>query len=106
MTTFAGFIAAVVLYVAFLIWCLLPLVWRRRWRGRWLRVSLGVVLLSANLLPLLGIPVVLMASVFGTRVAERAWAVILFPRTLPLYVSNRRDRENTDAVVIEISYPI
>jgi hypothetical protein len=106
MTTFLGFVVAVAVTIAFLLWCLTPLVRRRRGACGWLRIVLGLLLLSANLLPLLALPVVLMASAFGWDTGERATAVVLFPRTLPIYLRNVHDRASATATVIEIAYPM
>jgi hypothetical protein len=106
MTTFLGFVVAVAVYIAFLLWSLAPLVRRRRGAGGWLRIVLGLLLLSANLLPLLGLPVVLVASAFGRETGEGALAVMLFPRTLPIYLHNVHGRASASATVIEIAYPM
>ena len=107
MATFLLFLVVVAIYVAFLLWCLAPLArWSKRPRGRWLRVLLGLLLLSANLSPLLALPVMLLISVFSHQALERFIAVALFPRTLPIYVLNVRDRASASATMVEVAYPI
>jgi hypothetical protein len=107
MSTFVFFIVAVSIYVAFLLWCLAPLVRRPEWSpGRRLRVSLGSLLLCAMFLPLLVWPIAAIISTFSLQAGERFMAVALFPRTLPIYILNVHDRASATATVVEIVYPI
>src|SRR5262245_37204788 len=107
MLTFVAFLFSVAGYIVFLVWCLSPLVRRprRRWLG-WLRVILGVLLLAANLTPLFALPIWLPIYVFAPQAERWLTAVILFPRTLPIYVQNVIARASATATVIDVTYPI
>jgi hypothetical protein len=85
----------------------LPLLRRakRRWLG-WLRVTLAFVLLGANGLPLLAMPIVGPVLSISHAAGEYLFTVILFPWTLPYYIENIRTRASATASVIEIAYPI
>lgn len=104
---FALFILAVGAYVAFLAWCLFPIVRPRgqRWLGR-LRIAVGLMLLAANVVPPLALPLLLPIHYVNESAGERLQAVILFARTVPIYVHNVLERDRTTAGVVDIRYPI
>jgi hypothetical protein len=107
MWTYIGFILAVTAYATFLLWCLGPIFKRPKWRKLgWLRVTAGLLLIAANLSPLFGLPILVLISAYSSHAADRFMAVMLFPRTLPTYMLNVRDRARTAALVVEIAYPI
>jgi len=106
---FALFIVCVFAYVTFLGWCLMPLV-RRTGSAVWktvLRVTVGVLLLAANIFPPFALPLLIpVAKVGGESAFEFAQAVTLFARTLPIYVKNVFAGQGEIAHVVSIRYPI
>jgi hypothetical protein len=87
MLTFVLFIVAVALYAIFLLWCFMPLLRLPKRIGiGWLRVSLGAMLFAANFVPPLAWPWLIPLAALDMRTAERALAIVLFPRTLPNYL--------------------
>jgi hypothetical protein len=107
MPTFVFFVIAVVLYLAFLLWCFAPLFRRARRRSLGvLRVMTGVLLLGANVFPPLAWPILLPVAAGSELAAERVLAVVMFARTLPVYVANMRDFREKTATVVDILYPL
>lgn len=105
---FAIFVVCVIAYVLFLGWCLLALVhsggplWTRV-----LRVVVGLPLLGAIFFIPLAWPFLIMIQKVGGESAwEYALAVVLFPRTLPIYVRNELTHGDQKARVVSVTYPI
>lgn len=107
MLTFILFAALVAVYVAFLLWCFAPIISKQRRRGiACLSVPLGLVLLGANLIPLLAWPILLPLAIIDSMSTQRLYGITLFPWTLPRYISNIYRYKNATATVIDVKYPI
>lgn len=104
---FVLFLLAVSAYVAFLVWCFLPIFrpFGRRW-VRWLRVAAGVMLLAGNISPIFAWPLLLPINYISGPLAEQLQAVVLFARTVPIYVRNVLDRQHRAAHVVDVRYPM
>lgn len=104
---FVLFLLAVSAYVAFLVWCFLPIFrpFGRRW-VRWLRVAAGVMLLAGNLSTVFALPLILPINYISEALANELLAVVLFTRTTPIYARNVIDRLHTTARVVDIRYPM
>jgi hypothetical protein len=106
MFTFGLFLLAVGLYLLFLLWCLAPVRRMPRPRARdWLRLFLGLWLLSANIAPIFVLPLLLPLGLFSPALIERAIAVTMFVRTVPIYVGNALARGAAPATMVEIEFP-
>jgi hypothetical protein len=108
---FAIFLAAVAIYIAFLIWCFAPL--RRFPRvgfTGWLRLALGSMLLAANISPIFALPVLLPVAhashAISPPFAGKILTVVMFMRTAPIYISNVVDRVKVTATVFEVEFPL
>ncbi len=104
---FVLFLLAVAAYAAFLVWCFLPIIrpFGRRW-FRWLSVAAGATLLAANLSTVFALPLISPIHYISEVFANDLLAVVLFPRTLPIYVRNVLDRQQTTAHVVDVRYPM
>jgi len=94
-------------YAAFLLWCFLPVIRLRmgHWLG-WLRVFVGVLLLGANIIPILSWPFLLPVAATYTPGVDRLMAVLFFPRTLPKYLMNIYESWYATATIVDVKYPI
>ncbi len=107
MLTFGLFLLAVALYALFLLWCLAPLRrFPRAGLGGWLRIVLGLWLLTANLIPLLALPFLMPLRLIDRTLAEKSFAIPLFVRTLPIYVRNVLAHDSATATVAELEFRI
>jgi hypothetical protein len=107
MLAFVVFIVAVTVYITFLLWCFAPLVRKPKHRWTvWPRLIVGSLLLGANFIPLLAWPFLWPIYAFGQQAPERALAIVLFPRTLPIYIGNVIQHASATADIVEIEYPI
>jgi hypothetical protein len=105
MATFLIFLGAVAVYMAFVLWCLTPLFRVPRWLP-WPRLTVGFMLLGANVFPPLAWPFTWPAYASSEEAGYRLTAIILFPLTLPIYLTNVHRRSNATATIVEIKYPI
>jgi hypothetical protein len=106
MLLLVGFILAVLVYVSVLAWLLAPLVCWRSAKWRKLRVAAGITLLVANVVTPLFFPIVWPVYAVSSGAGDFVMAVLLFPRTLPLYVRNILAWQRAPSLVIEAAYPI
>jgi hypothetical protein len=101
------FFTLVAINVSVIVLCFVPLVRRRGTIAlRVIGAIVGAMLLGANVVPLLALPVVSIVHTISPSAAAIFEPAILFLRTVPAYVANLRDRDSRSATRIDVAYPI